>query len=80
MSPSGRPPRDTGSESADRGGLTRREFFGTAVAVGAVIVWATEFPFSDAVTGQTIGPGGGPTGPTGAGAAAAITAEPRVTG
>jgi hypothetical protein len=79
MSPSERPPRDTGSESPDRRGLTRRQFVGTAVAVGAVIVWGTEFPFSDSAIGQTIGPGG-PTGPTGASAAAAVTATPRVTG
>jgi len=67
VSPSERPPQDPGPESADRGGLSRRQFFGAAAAVGAAIVWASEFPFSDAVIGQTISPGAGPTGPTGVG-------------
>jgi hypothetical protein len=87
MSPSGRQPRDTGPQATDRGGLTRRQFFGTAVAVGAAIVWTTEFPFSDAVIGQTIGPSAGPTGPTGptglgpvAGPAAAVPSGPSFTG
>jgi hypothetical protein len=83
MSPSGRQPRDTGPQATDRGGLTRREFFGTAVAVGAAIVWTTEFPFSDAVIGQTIGPSAGPTGPTGptgAGPAIAVAPAPSFTG
>ena len=83
MSPSGRQPRDPQPQAANRGGLTRRQFFGTAVAFGAAVVWTTEFPFSDAVIGQTIGPTAGPTGPTGPtalGPAAAVASEPSFTG
>jgi hypothetical protein len=52
----------------DDEGLTRRRFVTTSgVAVGAVIVWASPFPFADAAIGQVIrsNAGNDPTGPTG---------------
>lgn len=36
-----------------------------AVAIGAAVVWTSEFPFADAAIGQTLEPADGPTGPTG---------------
>jgi hypothetical protein len=86
MSRSGsRPPAP--DPKGERGGLTRRQFVGTgaAVAVGAAVVWTSEFPFADSLIGQSIGFAAGPTGPTGptgagTGAANPVPAVPRVTG
>ena len=49
---------------SDRG-LTRRQFAGAAAAVGAAVVWTSQFPFAGAAIGQTLDPSAGPTGPTG---------------
>ncbi|MEO7398500.1 MAG: LPXTG cell wall anchor domain-containing protein [Ilumatobacteraceae bacterium] len=46
---------------------SRRKFVGGA-AVGAVVIWTSQFPFAGAAIGQTIDGGAdstGPTGPTG---------------
>ena len=76
------------SEPAE-GALTRRRFMTTSgVAVGAVIIWASPFPFADAAIGQVIrtnaGPNTtgptGPTGPTGSTAPTASTASTASTG
>lgn len=49
----------------DEGGITRRHFVGTGVAVGAAIVWTS--PFADAAIGKVLanGPVTGTTGTTG---------------
>jgi hypothetical protein len=49
----------------DEGGITRRQFVGTGVAVGAAIVWTA--PFADAAVGKVLshGPVTGTTGTTG---------------
>jgi hypothetical protein len=85
MTDPGPTPHDLAAEASEavRRRLTRRQFVGTAVAVGAAIVWTNEFPFADSVIGQTIGPNQGPTGPTGptgTGAATASVAVPSFTG
>jgi hypothetical protein len=45
--------------------LSRRQFAGAATALGAAIVWTSQFPFAGAAIGQTLDPTAGPTGPTG---------------
>jgi hypothetical protein len=87
MSPPGPQPPEGAADPSEavRRGLTRRQFVGTAVAVGAAIVWTSEFPFADAVIGQSVGPNQGPTGPTGptgsgTGATGPTVAVPSFTG
>lgn len=53
-------------------GYTRRKLIGGA-AIGAAVIWTSQFPFASQAIGQTIGGGSGPTGPTGPTGAAGDT-------
>ncbi len=51
-------------DSGDEHGYSRRKLIGGA-AIGAAVIWTSQFPFASQAIGQAIDGGSGPTGPTG---------------